>query len=92
MKCVSVYQNDIISSEIAKKICEDLQKDRAEMISFRNCKFSDKDFKRVMKAVGACTSLALRHLVLNVDIIQDSFRIQTLANAIEKNASLVGLQ
>lgn len=92
MKCVSVYNNEIISSEIVKKICEDLQKDRIETLSFRNCKFTDKDFKRVMKAVGACTSLALRHLVLNVDIIQDNFRIQILAHAVEKNASLVGLQ
>ncbi|XP_045163727.2 uncharacterized protein LOC123528049 [Mercenaria mercenaria] len=91
MKGMSVFENENISTEMVRKICEDLQKERLEMLSFRNCSFTDKDFKKVTKAVGACTSLTLRHFALNIGIIRDSFRVQSLAQTIERNASLVGL-
>lgn len=91
-KKVYAFENETISTEIIKEIVTDLHRDKLEMLTFRNCMFTDKAYKKTMEAVGACTSLALRQLGLHVGIVCDSFRVQVLAQALQKNASLVGLQ
>ena len=83
------FQNESIASEQIKDVCENLQKDEVKAISLRECTLTDKDYKRILKSVAA--SKNLRHLSLNIRIIQDTFRIQVLALALQKNKSLTGL-
>lgn len=90
MKQIDVFENKHLSTEVVKNICNDLQRDRTEMLSLRNCRMADKDFKKICKSVGVCRSL--RHLALTVNVVCDGFRVQVLAQGLHKNTSLIGLQ
>ncbi|KAL4222517.1 Leucine-rich repeat protein [Mactra antiquata] len=89
MKQIDVFENKHLSTEMVKNVCNDLLRDRTEMLSIRNCKLADKDFKKLCKSVGSCRSI--RHLALTVNVVCDSFRVQVLAQGLQKNSSLIGL-
>ena len=78
-----------VSSETTNKICERLQKEKIEALCLRECTITDKNYKKVLKRVGH--NYTLRHLSLCVDVVVDSFRVQTVAKAVQENLSLSGL-
>ncbi|ESO90166.1 hypothetical protein LOTGIDRAFT_192329 [Lottia gigantea] len=76
-------ENDI------KPVCALLLKNLIKVLSLRDCEFSDKDFKKLMKSVGKTKSLL--QLALNIGIVNSEFRIQLLAQALAKNHSITGI-
>ena len=83
------YMNENLGSAQVKCICEKLHHDCVKAISLRGCVLTDKDYKRVLKWIGGCH--VIRHLGLNIGVVPDAFRVQVLAQALQKNTSLTGL-
>ena len=86
--CVEYLHENLGSAQV-KDICEKLHKDYFKAITLRECVLSDRDYKRILKWVGE--SKTLRHLSLNIGVVPDTFRVQVLAQALQKNQSLTGL-
>lgn len=72
-----------------KSICEALNGENLRMLSIRECRVSDKDYKKIMKNVSS--SKTILQLSLNVGIIKDNGRVKILSNALQKNRSLISL-
>ncbi|KAK6181055.1 hypothetical protein SNE40_008994 [Patella caerulea] len=79
----TITENDI------KPMCSLLDKNLVKILSWRDCEVSDKDFKKLMRSVAKCQSLL--QLALNIGIINSEFRVQLLAQAINRNQSITGL-
>ncbi|KAH3776649.1 hypothetical protein DPMN_178080 [Dreissena polymorpha] len=87
---IIAFESTCPTADELKKAREKLQKDVVDVISFRDCIVSDKEYKQMMRTVALCRKL--RHLSLSIDQVIDTFRVQHLARALQKNFSLVGLQ
>ncbi|XP_052233356.1 uncharacterized protein LOC127846226 [Dreissena polymorpha] len=86
---IIAFESTCPTADELKKAREKLQKDVVDVISFRDCIVSDKEYKQMMRTVALCRKL--RHLSLSIDQVIDTFRVQHLARALQKNFSLVGL-
>lgn len=88
-KIISLEDKYLTHNDV-KSIREKLEKDLTDVISFRNCTLTDKDYKSILKGVAACKSI--RHVGLNLDQVTDKYRVQVLAQGVVRNTSLAGLQ
>lgn len=87
---IASFEDTCVTNDDVRRLREKLQKDLIDVISLRNCTVMDKDFKQLLKAVG--TNRTLRHVCLNIDQVTDKSRVQLVAQAVQKNVSLAGLQ
>lgn len=85
---VQISSEDLASPEV-RDICESLKTNSIKLLSLRGCKLEDKDFRKLMKAVGRCGTLL--QLNLNLGVVSDQSRVTLLADAINQNRSLESL-
>ena len=83
------YEKENIGGAQVHDICDKLRKDEVKALTLRECILTDKDYKRILKFVGASKNIC--HLSLSIGIIPDKFRVHVLAQALQKNQSLTGL-
>jgi len=87
---IITLENRCPRTEELKIIRHQLKTDAIVVLAFRDTILTDKEFKMMVNS--AATSRKLRHLSMCVNQVVDTFRVQTLARAITKNSSLIGLQ
>lgn len=75
-----------LSSPEVRDICDSLKADGIKLLSLRGCKLEDRDFHRLMKALGKSHSIL--QLNLNLGVVTDQTRVAMLADALCVNRSL----
>lgn len=78
-----------IGTSECEEFCEALDANKIKMLSFRECSFSSKNFKRLMDSVSYCKSLL--HLNLNLSGVKCHNRVEDLAAALNMNKSINAL-
>ncbi|XP_046564950.1 leucine-rich repeat-containing protein 73-like [Haliotis rubra] len=86
----AIEHSDVeLTKEHIMEIGDLLESNQLRVISLRNCKISDVNFKRLMKSSGRSKSLL--QMSLSVGVISDQQRIELLAQALRKNKLLKSL-
>nr|XP_039269023.1 leucine-rich repeat-containing protein 73-like [Styela clava] len=85
---IQISGEELATLEV-RDICESLKTNSIKLLSLRGCKLEDKDFRKLMKAVGQCGSLL--QLNLNLGVANDQSRVTLLADALNQNRSLESL-
>ncbi|XP_067680970.1 leucine-rich repeat-containing protein 73-like [Haliotis asinina] len=78
-----------LTKERIKEMSDLLESNQLRVLSLRNCKMSDVNFKRLMKSCGSSKSLL--QMSLSVGVISDQQRIELLAQVLRKNKLLKSL-
>ncbi|KAK7878347.1 hypothetical protein WMY93_031064 [Mugilogobius chulae] len=95
------FCSESVSSVQVQSVCESLDQDRTQLVSFRGCLVSDQDFRRICESVGRSRSLLQLSLSLGLVSGQDrtnrtsdqtrtrdQTRVTELSRALDQNRSL----
>ena len=78
-----------LSQVETEDVCHSLDSNSIRLLSLRDCKVKDQDFKRLMDSLGHCKSIM--QLNLNLGLVSSLERVQFLSGALQKNRTLTSL-
>ena len=70
-------------------MCQSLESNNIRLLSLRDCKVKEQDFRRLMASVGG--SKSIMQLNLNLGVVSTIERVQSLSEALQKNRTLTSL-